>query len=93
MAREGQGYPCLPARYDDDDDIFILMSSSISNNSLNMSNSALFQTIQFFNNVKWFKVLLCIINNSINHQSYIFTQLKVKNSSISNNSVQHKYSF
>ena len=27
------------------------------------------------NKVKWFQVLLCITNNSIKHQSFIYTQL------------------
>ena len=30
------------------------------------------------NKVKWFQVLLCITNNSIKHQSFIYTQLNVK---------------
>ena len=27
------------------------------------------------NKVKWFQVLLCITNNSIKHQSFVYTQL------------------
>ena len=30
------------------------------------------------NKVKWFQVFLCITNNSIEHQSFIYTQLNVK---------------
>ena len=30
------------------------------------------------NKVKWFQVLLCITNNLIKHQSFIYTQLNVK---------------
>ena len=29
----------------------------------------------YINKVKWFKVLQCIINNSIKHQSFVYTQL------------------
>ena len=29
----------------------------------------------FLHAVKWFQVLLCIINNSIKHQSFVYTQL------------------
>ena len=28
-----------------------------------------------FHSVKWFQVFLCIINNSIKHQSFVYTQL------------------
>ena len=28
--------------------------------------------------VKWFQLLLCITNNSIKHQSFVYTQLNVK---------------
>ena len=27
------------------------------------------------NTVKWFQILLCITNNSIKHQSFVYTQL------------------
>ena len=39
-----------------------------------------------FHSVKCFHVLLCITNNSIKHQSFVFTQWNGK-SSISNSSV------
>ena len=32
----------------------------------------------YVNKVKWFQVLLCITNNSIKHQSFLYTQLNVK---------------
>ena len=31
--------------------------------------------LEYVNNVKWFQVLLCITNNSIKHQSFVYTQL------------------
>ena len=31
-----------------------------------------------FNTIKWFQVLLCITNNSIKHQSFVYTLLNVK---------------
>ena len=37
-----------------------------------------FKLFSLVNKVKWFQVLLCIINNSIKHQSFIYTQLNVK---------------
>ena len=40
-----------------------------------MSNFKLFSLV---GEVKWFQVLPCITNNSINHQSFIYTQLNVK---------------
>ena len=30
------------------------------------------------NKVRWFKVLLCITNDSIKHQSFVYIQLNVK---------------
>ena len=50
-----------------------------------------FKLFTLVNKVKWFQVLLCITNNSIKHQSFIYLQLTVKNSSISNNSLSDKY--
>ena len=38
--------------------------------------------------VKWFQVLLCITNNAIKHQSFVYTQLNDQ-SSIFNNSIQY----
>ena len=32
----------------------------------------------WFNKVKYFQVLLCIINNSVKHQSFVYTQSNVK---------------
>ena len=43
--------------------------------------TVLFRTIQL-SRVKWFYVLWCITNYSIKNQSFIYTQLNVKNSSI-----------
>ena len=44
--------------------------------SLNIKNSSILSS--FVKKVKWFQVLLCITNNSINHQTFIYTQLNVK---------------
>ena len=35
-----------------------------------------FKLFCLVNQVKWFQVLLCITNNTINHQPFIYTQLK-----------------
>ena len=40
-----------------------------ADNILNEHELILFQT------VKWFRALLCITNNSIKHQSFVYTQL------------------
>ena len=32
------------------------------------------ELIFFLQTVKWFQVLLCITNDSIKHQSYVYTQ-------------------
>ena len=37
-----------------------------------------FKQFSSVNKVKWFQVLLCITNNSIKHQSFVYTQLNVK---------------
>ena len=35
-----------------------------------------FTTLLSINKVQWFQVLVCIANNSIKHQSFVYTQLK-----------------
>ena len=42
------------------------------------------------NTSKYFKVLLCITNDSIKNQSFIY-KVKFSNSSISNNSIKHLF--
>ena len=43
--------------------------------SLNVKKLFYFKLFSLTKKVKWFQVLLCITNNSINHQSFIYTQL------------------
>ena len=60
------------------------MNRSISNNSVKQSTQFkcqkhfYFKLFSLVNIVKWFQVLLCITNNSIKDQSFIYTQLNVK---------------
>ena len=41
-----------------------------------------FKLFSLVNKVKWFKVLLYIMNNSIKHHSFIYTQLNEKQFSL-----------
>ena len=41
-------------------------------------NQLYFKLFIIVNKVKWFQALLCITNNSIKHQSFVYTQLNVK---------------
>ena len=40
-----------------------------------LDSSISYNSIWHVNKVKWFKVLLCITNNSIKHQSFLYIQL------------------
>ena len=70
--------------------------------SLNVKNSSISNCSVKTTKIKWVQILLCISNNSIKHQSFVYTHLNVKidlfkitlakgrkyqNSSISTNSV------
>ena len=43
-----------------------------------MSKQFYFKQFSLVNKVEWSQLLLCITNNSIKHQSFIYTQLNVK---------------
>ena len=60
----GSGISVLPSRHDDDDDD-------------DETSTVLFYTIWFSMSTK-FHVLPCITNNSIKHQSFVYTQLNDK---------------
>ena len=62
--------------------VFIHIKSSVSNMSVFHKYAGkkqfYFKLFSQVNKVKWFQVLLCITNNSIKHQSFIYTHLNQK---------------
>ena len=72
--------------------LYFKQFSSAEVRSLNIKKQFYFKLFNLVNKVKWFQVLLCINNNPIKRKSFIYAQLNVKNSSISNHSALHMYS-